>query len=179
MKIKLNKSDWLEHGFVTLAASGHSALRADTMAKALGVSRGSFYWHFRDVETFYEELLELWRERMTEQVIRAIDKKEKDVRLSSLMLRSMGTVGEIEQAMRAWAMVDRRVASALSAVDALRLGYLQQLLQATGIKKRTAATRATIIYWAYLGRLMVSSGEISNMDAKALEEIAELFQMAD
>ncbi|MEM8755480.1 MAG: TetR family transcriptional regulator, partial [Pseudomonadota bacterium] len=50
MKQRLSRDDWLAHALGTLAAEGAPALRADRMAKALGVSRGSFYWHFRDLD---------------------------------------------------------------------------------------------------------------------------------
>ena len=48
MKQQLSVDAWLDHGLRTLTASGVEGLKVERMAKALGVSRGSFYWHFLD-----------------------------------------------------------------------------------------------------------------------------------
>ncbi len=50
MADQLSAKDWLDQGLKTLAESGYTALKAEPLAKAMGVSRGSFYWHFADVE---------------------------------------------------------------------------------------------------------------------------------
>ena len=46
---QLSARDWLDQGLKTLARSGFTALKAEPLAKAMGVSRGSFYWHFADI----------------------------------------------------------------------------------------------------------------------------------
>jgi AcrR family transcriptional regulator len=50
----LTKSDWIEHGLRTLASDGANALKSGPMATPLKVSRGSFYWHFRDIARFFD-----------------------------------------------------------------------------------------------------------------------------
>ena len=49
---RLTKLDWIERGLSTLASDGAHALKVGPMATQLKVSRGSFYWHFRDVADF-------------------------------------------------------------------------------------------------------------------------------
>jgi AcrR family transcriptional regulator len=49
MADQLSATDWLRQGLKTLAQSGFTALKAEPLAKAMGVSRGSFYWHFADI----------------------------------------------------------------------------------------------------------------------------------
>src|SRR5882724_4708075 len=53
MADQLSAKDWLDQGLKALARDGFTALKAEPLAKALGVSRGSFYWHFADVEAFH------------------------------------------------------------------------------------------------------------------------------
>ena len=49
MTDQLSADDWISQGLKALAKSGFTALKADPLAKAMGVSRGSFYWHFADL----------------------------------------------------------------------------------------------------------------------------------
>ncbi|MFT4706402.1 MAG: AcrR family transcriptional regulator, partial [Ascidiaceihabitans sp.] len=61
MSNRLTKEKWVQHGLETLEKSGFGALNAEPLAKALKVSRGSFYWHFNDIDVFRKAVLELWR----------------------------------------------------------------------------------------------------------------------
>src|SRR5256886_6398466 len=69
MTDQLSAKDWLDRGLKTLAESGFTALKAEPLAKAMGVSRGSFYWHFADIGAFHAAILNHWREVAAEQVI--------------------------------------------------------------------------------------------------------------
>ena len=62
MPYQLSVKDWLDQGLKTLAANGAGALKAESLAKAMGVSRGSFYWHFPDIAAFRTAILAHWRE---------------------------------------------------------------------------------------------------------------------
>ena len=65
MDDRLTKSDWIEHGLRTLASDSANALKVGPMATRLKVSRGSFYWHFRDIADFRSQVLQCWQERAT------------------------------------------------------------------------------------------------------------------
>ncbi|MBV9985736.1 helix-turn-helix domain-containing protein, partial [Bradyrhizobium sp.] len=62
MTIQLSARDWLDLGLKVLARHGFAALKADRLAKTMGVSRGSFYWHFADIAAFHGAILKHWRE---------------------------------------------------------------------------------------------------------------------
>ena len=69
MTDQLSAKDWLDQGLKTLAKSGFTALKAEPLAKAMAVSRGSFYWHFADIGAFHKAILDHWREVAAEQII--------------------------------------------------------------------------------------------------------------
>ena len=69
MADQLSAKDWLEAGLDALAASGFTALKAEPLAKALNVSRGSFYWHFADLNAYHSAILGHWREVAAERII--------------------------------------------------------------------------------------------------------------
>ena len=73
MTEQLSVKDWLDQGLKTLAKHGFTALKAEPLAKAMGVSRGSFYWHFADIGAYRTAILNHWREVAAEQVIAELE----------------------------------------------------------------------------------------------------------
>lgn len=185
MKERLTKSDWIRHGLRTLADDGPNALRIGSMAVKLKVSRGSFYWHFRDVADFRAEILKSWHERTTDRVIRDIESEAEPHRLKHLLRRAFEverrsdpTGNEdwaAERAIRSWAAQDADVAVIVASVDAGRVAYIAQLLVATGLDADRALPRAAFMYWAYLGRAFVMDPRHSSITNAALYDISDLF----
>src|SRR5262245_52783828 len=73
MSDQLSARDWLDQGLKTLASHGFAALKAEPLAKAMGVSRGSFYWHFADISAFHAAILKAWREVAAEAIIANVE----------------------------------------------------------------------------------------------------------
>jgi AcrR family transcriptional regulator len=177
MSDRLTKSDWIEHGLRTLANGGANALKVGPMATKLKVSRGSFYWHFRDIADFRSQVLQSWQERMTDQVIRDLEaaKAEPD-RLKHLMRRAFVTKRSLDRAIRSWAAEDKDVATIVASVDAHRVAYIAKLLVAAGVESRRALPRAAFMYWAYLGQVIVMDPRHSSISALAMDDISDLFE---
>lgn len=177
MTERLAKSDWITHGLRTLATEGANGLKVGPMAERLKVSRGSFYWHFRDISDFRSQLLQGWQERSTEQVIRELDalKGEPD-RLKHLMKRAFAARRDLDRAMRSWGAEDKDVARIVASVDARRVAYIAKLLVAAGVDGQRALRRAVFLYWAYLGQAVVMDPRHSAMSPSALDDIGDLFE---
>jgi AcrR family transcriptional regulator len=153
MADELSAKDWLDQGLRALAKSGFTALKAEPLAKALGVSRGSFYWHFADISAFHAAILRHWREVAVERIIADLEALPPDRNaLPVLLRRAFGNKPPLlESAVRSWAARDPVARSAVQAVDQRRLGYVENLLRASGSPAATASARAQILYWAFLG----------------------------
>ena len=109
MSDRLTKSEWLRHGLRTLASDGPGALKVGPMSEKLNVSRGSFYWHFRDIEDFRSQLLQSWQEISTDQIITELDNRPDDPsRLADLMHRAFSRQRNLGPTVRSWAAEDRR-----------------------------------------------------------------------
>ena len=109
MTDQLSATDWLDRGLKTLARSGFTALKAEPLAKAMGVSRGSFYWHFADVGAFHAAILRHWRAVAAEQVIADLEAaSDSDTALPLLLRRAFGARLSLEKAVRTWASSTRR-----------------------------------------------------------------------
>lgn len=177
MSERLTRSDWLRHGLRTLAHEGHGALKVGPMAAKLGVSRGSFYWHFEDIADFRSRLLQNWQESSTDRVIQDLDARRGEPGLlKDLMQRAFQGRRKLDRAMRAWAAEDDAVAAAVSVVDGRRVARLAGLLAEAGVDGERAAHRAAFLYWAYLGQAAVMDLSHSSLPAHALADVADLFE---
>jgi AcrR family transcriptional regulator len=176
MKDRLTKSDWIAHGLRTLANEGPNALKIGPMSTKLKVSRGSFYWHFRDIADFRSQILQSWQERMTDQVIQQIDGTAEPDRLKHLAKRAFIEKPRLDRAIRAWAAEDEDVAAIVASVDARRVAYIAKLLYAAGVEGRRALSRAAFMYWAYLGQAIVMDPRHASIPASALDDISDLLE---
>src|SRR4030088_3827225 len=118
MTDQLSAKDWLDQGLRTLASDGFTALKAEPLAKAMGVSRGSFYWHFADIGAFHAAILKHWREIAAEQIIANVEAAAKHENPLPVLLRQAfsGTLA-LEKAARSWATIDAAARAAEQAID--------------------------------------------------------------
>jgi AcrR family transcriptional regulator len=152
MNDQLSARDWLDQGLKALASRGFTALKAEPLAKALRVSRGSFYWHFADIAAFHAAILARWHEVAAEQIIANVEAASKDENPLALLLRRVfGERLMLERAVRTWASVDPAARAAVQAIDRRRLSYVENLLTQAGLPGELARVRAQILYWAFLG----------------------------
>jgi len=152
MSDRLTAQDWIDFALTTLAHEGFNALKADVLARQLGVSRGSFYWHFGDLDTFHGRVIEHWRQSATEAIIADVERyNSAEERLDALARHGYGHDVVLETRMRAWADTNVEVARVLSEIDHRRREYIEQVLVEAGIAPSLAATRAQLLYWTYLG----------------------------
>ena len=150
MTEQLSANDWTKEGLKALARSGFTALKADPLAKAMGVSRGSFYWHFADLAAFHAAVLKRWREIAAEQIIADVE-ADSDEPLKALLRRTFGARLDLERAVRNWAAFDTAAQGTVRAIDRRRLDYIEALLEKRGLKPAAAQARAQILYWTFLG----------------------------
>lgn len=150
MTEQLTADDWIKGGLKALSRSGFTALKADPLAKAMGVSRGSFYWHFADLGAFHAAVLKRWREIAAEQIIADVEAAG-DEPLEALLRRSFGARLDLERAVRNWAAFDAAAQGAVRAIDRRRIDYIATLLTMRGLGPAMAQARAQILYWIFLG----------------------------
>jgi AcrR family transcriptional regulator len=140
------------------------------------VSRGSFYWHFEDIEEFHKYLLARWRERATADIIALAEQESSDsARLRVLMRIGLTGDNALERSMRSWAAQSNPVSQAVASVDRARIKYLSRLLRLAGVPQKQAHARAVFIYWAYAGRVLMSK-EQRILPESELDSITALLQ---
>lgn len=159
---RLTRDSWLEAALHALDEGGLEAVKVLPLAKALGVSRGSFYWHFRDREELLDKLVEHWKQRYTVEVIDRAKQARGDARARLLALMKdvlHRREGRFEPAMRAWARHDPKVAAAVRAADKYRLAYTTSLFREMGFSEREAEARGRLTLLYFLGDHMMFAPE--------------------
>ncbi|MGW5644366.1 TetR/AcrR family transcriptional regulator [Saccharopolyspora sp. NPDC003752] len=122
-------SAWIEAGLKALASGGPDAVRIEPLAKELGATRGSFYWHFKDRGALLEAMLNTWEQRSIDEVIDQVETECGDARdkvRRAGMLTFSGELVPIDLAVRDWARYDPAVAERLRRVDNRRMDYARE-----------------------------------------------------
>jgi AcrR family transcriptional regulator len=147
--VKLSRINWIDCGIKVLSESGVEAVRVEPIAKLLNVTKGSFYWHFKNREALLDAVLQEWVSRETSSII---DQVEKLRYLFELAIRDNG---QLEQAIRAWATNDTKTAEILAQIDQRRLEYTRDLFLQAGFAPFEALVRARMVYYSLIGEFTV------------------------
>lgn len=175
MTEQLSAKDWLDQGLKTLAKRGFTALKAEPLAKAMGVSRGSFYWHFADIAAYRSAILSHWREVAAEQVIAELETVPRGGDALALLLRRTFSARlALERAVRSWATVDAATRAAVVEVDRRRTGYIDTLLRQAGFPEDVARGRAQIFYWAFIGYALSEQTLPKAQQQAAIDELLRM-----
>lgn len=133
---RLRSADWLSAGLAALAQGGPGALAAEPLARRLGTTKGSFYWHFTDLPAYQAALLEEWEQEARARPLAAIADTEGSVaRLRALAqhLACPSEAGAADRAIRAWALSHPDAAAAVARIDAACAMLLRDHLAELGI----------------------------------------------
>ena len=153
MARKLGRADWLAAAFSALAHRGIEAVRVEPLAKRLGITKGSFYWHFADRGELLAALLAEWEQRATLAIIAAVERRGGSARerLLELFRRAFAADGRLDRRLRAWAEDDPQAAAVMARVDRRRLDYLRHLFTEIGFPPAQADIRSQLVYDALIG----------------------------
>jgi AcrR family transcriptional regulator len=161
----LTAQDWIEAAYSAMAEEGIGSVAVEPLARRLGITRGSFYWHFKDRRALLEATLERWERESTEAVISATrqvaDPLERFVRLAE---EAFGEAPRDDDS--SGGDIFRRRAFELAVSDAAddpvarpflrrvterRIGYVEECYRALGFPPEEVRHRALMAYAAYAG----------------------------
>jgi AcrR family transcriptional regulator len=138
---------------------GVEAVRVEPLAKLLGVTKGSFYWHFKNREDLLMALLQAWIDLETDGIIAQVEALEGDghQKLLALFELAVQDYGQIETAIRAWATIDGKIAVVVAEIDRRRLDYTRDMFLQIGFTPFEAIVRARLVYYALIGEFMIGT----------------------
>jgi AcrR family transcriptional regulator len=153
----LTPSDWILAGQRLLIASGVAGVKIDRLARRLGVTRGSFYWHFKSHADLLRDLIKLWEDTNTAPFFRVVSADnratavEKFRTIIDIWVEEKDYSSAFDTAVRDWARSSRTVAECVRRIDATRIDILMRVFKELGYGDREALVRARITYFHYVG----------------------------
>ena len=160
-----------------MAEQGVEAVKVEVLARHLKVSKGSFYWHFKNRDDLLEGLLEYWA-GMTDWLIAEAGKASSPTAKLKLLFGHIAELGiSGESSIHLWAKQDELVAAKLEQVERKRLSFLEALFEEAGFRKRRAKENAELCYLAFLGYAF-KAGQSSAFELELTllgDKLSELF----
>lgn len=151
-----------------LAAGGPDAVRIEPLARALGVTKGGFYWHFEDRQALLDEMLDAWERRGVDDVIDRVDAAGGDARARLWRLFELTAGGGVgtDLAFRDWARRDPAVAERLARIDDRRMDYMRSLFGAFRPDAADVEARCLLAFSLWIGNHFVAArhGERTRAD---------------
>lgn len=154
----LTTADWAEAALQLIAEKGLGALTVDALAARLGVTKGSFYWHFAGRSELIAAALARWEERATMQAIKALESVSEPRRRLELLLDASSQAPRSRSlyAALAEAAEDPVVRQVLNRVASARIAYLETCYRNLGLAQARAKARAVLAYASYRGLLQLA-----------------------
>jgi AcrR family transcriptional regulator len=162
---------WIRQGLRALAKGGPDAVRIEPLAKELGVSRGSFYWHFADRGALLAAMLDTWEQATTEEVAARLASESGDTAAKLRRLFSLTSPGVVrtDLAVRDWARRDDAVAERLRRIDDRRMDHLRALFAGLSADPGEVEARCLVTFSLLIGNHYIAAGHGSYSRADVLE----------
>jgi len=171
-KVRTPRGAWVHAALLALAAGGPDAVRVETLAGSLGVSKGGFYWHFADRQALIEEMLDTWEKTGTRDIIAQVESQPGDARAKLRRLIEITTSPEglaVELAVRDWARRDGSVAERLRRADNRRLEFVRSLFRSFCADEDDAEIRSVTSYWMVIGSYFVAADHGDKTGSQVLQ----------
>ena len=174
---QLTRESWVLAAFAMLCENGIDAVRIEPLAVKLNVTKGSFYWHFKNRTELRDALLEYWEKEMTQSVLDAANEFH-----GSPRQRLINTLREIigkertkyDPFVRNWARNDAKVTKVVEYIDKIRLAFLHGLFVDIGFDRQEAEIRSRLMYYYICGECTVTVKEPMAKRMKKLDIKTEI-----
>jgi AcrR family transcriptional regulator len=167
------RSSWIDEGLRALAAGGPDAVRIEPLAKALGVTKGGFYWHFDDRRALLEEMLDTWERVSVDEVIERIEAGGGDARAKLRRLFELASSSEdllmIDLAVRDWSRREQTVAERLRGVDNRRMEYMRFLFGAFCPDEDDVEARCMLAFSLWIGNHFMAADHGARSRAEVMD----------
>lgn len=151
---RLSLDDWIGAAFDLLVREGASGVKITKLCEELGVTKGSFYWHFDDIDALMTTIADRWCDKQNDTVrgLNAMDTipvAERFERMAQTLIDE--DTRRVEIAVRDWARTDQKVADSVAALDRRIFEVVQDAMREVGFDEEQARLRAGALVYAGIG----------------------------
>jgi AcrR family transcriptional regulator len=170
-KVRTPRGAWVDAALQALATGGPDAVRVEALAARLGVSKGGFYWHFKDRQALLEEMLDTWEKAVVEDVIASVESRPADPRakLQQLFELAPSVDFAVELALRDWSRRDSAVSERLHRIDNRRMGYLRSLFGQFCADENDVEARSMLAFSLFIGSYFIAAEHGDKTRAEVLQ----------
>ena len=156
----LTRDDWISAAWDMLGENGLDGVRVEPLARRLGVTKGSFYWHFKDRQQLMEALLDRWFSIWDEQMLPDMEEAANPAdRIWALFESVLGRLTRGQTvSLRMMSHSDADVARRIDERDAQRLSFLTSQLVEIGFAPSEARVRGQVYQTIMTGEYLRSGG---------------------
>ena len=152
---QLQRVDWLQQALEIFVSEGIDAVRITALSESLGVTRGSFYWHFKNRKELIDALVSYWKSKNTPALINSFDNAED---FSEGILKFFETCvdstqfdSRLDLAIREWARRSDQIRNQIDQEDTKRIESMQNFFQRFKFSMPEALIRARVLYFTQIG----------------------------
>ncbi|MGH8124250.1 MAG: TetR/AcrR family transcriptional regulator [Rhodanobacteraceae bacterium] len=158
-RARLSAADWERGALAMIADEGMAALTVEALARRLGVTKGSFYWHFKNREALLQAALSRWEVEDKRELEQRVDAAGDDPR-ERLRALFRWVSGEVQShriyAALLQALDHAQVKPMMTRVSQRRMELLTLAFRQAGLHRDAARHRARLTYAAYVGFLQLN-----------------------
>ena len=152
---QLQRFDWLQKALEIFVAEGIDAVRITRLADDLGVTRGSFYWHFENREDLIDALVEFWKSKNTPALTASVEQAqsldEGILQFFEICVDTGQFDPRLDLAIREWARRSSKIHRLVDEEDRIRIDALRHFFVRCDYPMPEALIRARVLYYSQIG----------------------------
>jgi AcrR family transcriptional regulator len=153
---RLDRADWVRAAREAFIKGGEARVKVEPLAVTIGVTTGSFYWHFKNRQELLAEVLDDWQATNSAALINAVRTHEGDPdrqldALAEVWIGETSFNPAYDSAMRDWARMSPKVDRIVRRIDEQRISLIQEIFNGLGYEGVEALVRARITYFHQVG----------------------------
>lgn len=168
--------EWLQAGFAILAEDGFTSLKIDTVSARLGMTKGSFYWHFTDMAAYKAALVTAWAQWRDDDhrkfaELESLPPRERLIKMTAFLVSPRQWM--LERAMREWARSDRAAARSVRSADRRAHAAVRQAFVDIGFSETVAEQRSQWLFAIGVGALHLSNAKAPQLSLAQRQELVD------
>ena len=158
----LTREAWIDFALQKLTDEGIDKVSVAALARDLKVTKGSFYWHFKDREDLLQAILDRWERTGSDVVFREVDRVGGDgerrlKHMSDIIFRRYGDQLNLELALRDWGRKDPKILETIAREDERRMDYMRGLFADIYDDPKIAEAKAWLLFSLYVGEIIIAA----------------------
>ncbi|WP_038171528.1 TetR/AcrR family transcriptional regulator [Tomitella biformata] len=152
--VRLSVADWTSAALDLLVREGVAGVKISTLCAELGVTKGSFYWHFVDINALMAAVADQWCASQNDavrglDVLATMPVEQRLEWMASLLIEDRAW--SVERAVRDWARTNEQVAASVQSLDQRILEVVTNTMEELGFDEADARLRAGTLVYAGIG----------------------------